>query len=308
MNGAPLSADGQGGRLHGALTVDLEDWRCALNPRPGMNHLNRPAVDEEYLRRATGTLLRELEERDAKATFFILGEVASAVPELVRDIARRGHEIASHSSVHLPPRMIPRDEFASMLRHDVRVLEELSGVAPAGFRAPYFAVRRDEGWILKALADAGIRYDSSIVPTWTPYWGIPSAPKSPYLPTMDDLARPAVQGQILELPVTVWPTWKHLLGLPLGGGFYMRAWPTELLIQLFRRNIASNHPLVLYIHPGNLESKKERIDSPTVRDRISQYALGSRGSSSFRRVLKEFRFGTMRQVFSRELAQHDKDI
>jgi polysaccharide deacetylase family protein (PEP-CTERM system associated) len=294
-------------RLDGALTIDLEDWRCALHPKPGIDYRNRPPIDESYLRQATNKMLGQLEERGVRATFFVLGEVASAVPDLVQKIAQKGHEIASHSPVHLPPRSLPREELALMIRRDVSFLEDLAGKRPVGFRAPYFAVRRDEGWLLKILADCGFRYDSSVVPTWTPYWGIPSAPKIPYYPDFLDLAKASPNGPILELPVTVWPSWKPLMGLPIGGGFYMRAWPTEMLIRVLRRNVAAGYPLVLYIHPGNLESEKEKIASPTMRDRISQYAATSRGATSFRRILREFRFGTMSAVFSEELGRMDRE-
>ena len=294
-------------KLDGALTIDLEDWRCALDPRPGMDHLNRPPVDESYLRQVTDRLLRELEARETKATFFVLGEVATAVPDLIQEIGQKGHEIASHSPVHLPPRLLPREELVSMIRRDVTLLEDLAGKNPVGFRAPYFAMRRDEGWLLRILADCGFLYDSSIVPTWTPYWGIPSAPKSPYRPDLSDLARASPNGPVVEFPVTVWPSWKHLMGLPVGGGFYMRAWPTEILFRLLRRNVAAGHLLVLYIHPGNLESEKEKITSPTVRDRISQYSVAQRGASSFHRLLREFRLGTLAEVFSDELSRMGRE-
>jgi polysaccharide deacetylase family protein (PEP-CTERM system associated) len=285
----------------GALTIDLEDWRCALNPDPNADYRRRPPLNEEYLRESTVAVLRELDAVGARATFFVLGEVARAVPEVVRDLVRKGHEVASHSPVHLPPRMIPRDEMARLMKLDVSFLEDLTGFRPMGFRAPYLAIRRNEGWLLKILSELGFLYDSSIAPTRTPYWGIPTAPKGAYFPDFTDLARPLTSGPLLELPLTVWPTWKHLPGLPIAGGFYMRAWPMPLLTYMLKRNVQSGFPLVIYIHPGNLESAKHRIEKPTMRDRISQYAGSGRGLSSFRNILNEFEFGTMSAVFDRQL-------
>lgn len=287
--------------LDGALTVDLEDWKCALNPRPGASHRERPKVDEEYIRSSTKSLLRELEDTGTKATFFVLGEVARAVPEVVRGIAQRGHEIASHSQVHLPPRMIPRGEFVSLLKQDLVLLENLTGTRPKGFRAPYFALRRDEGWLLKELAALGFWYDSTVAPTWTPYWGMPSAPKAPYFPDFSDLAKSVTEGPILEIPLTVWPSWKMLPGLPVGGGFYMRLWPMPLLRRMFNRNLRAGFPLLLYVHPGNLQSEKERVEQPTARDLISQYALSSRGLPSFRQLLRSFKLGTILCAFESSL-------
>jgi polysaccharide deacetylase family protein (PEP-CTERM system associated) len=290
-------------KFDGALTIDLEDWRCALDPKPNADHRSRPAVDAGYVRDATIQMLFKLEDYGAKATFFVLGEVAKAVPEVVREIARKGHEIASHSPVHLPPKMIPRAEFATLLRRDLNLLHDLSGKKPIGFRAPYFSINRSDGWLLELLAESGLSYDSSVVPTWTPYWGIPSAPKSPYFPDFSDLSKRKGAGNILEIPVTVWPSWERLMGLPVGGGFYMRVWPTSVLMEIMRRNVRSEHRLVIYIHPGNLQQDKERVPSPSVRDRLSQYALAGRGMSTFTRLLEEFRFGSVSEVFSHELSE-----
>jgi len=288
-------------KFDGALTIDLEDWRCALDPKPNADYRNRPAIDVGYVRDATIRILSKLDDYEAKATFFVLGEVAEAVPEVVREIARKGHEIASHSPVHLPPKMIPRTKFATLFWRDLDLLHDLSGKRPIGFRVPYFSISRSDGWLLDLLAGSGLHYDSSIVPTWTPYWGIPSAPKHPYFPDFSDLARKKEAGNIVEIPVTVWPSWEGLMGLPVGGGFYMRAWPTPILMGALRRNVRSGHPLVIYIHPGNLQQRKERVSSPTVRDRLSQYALAGRGMSTFARLLQEFRFGSISDVFSHEL-------
>jgi polysaccharide deacetylase family protein (PEP-CTERM system associated) len=286
----------------GALTIDLEDWRCALNPEPEADYRLRPSLNEEYVRESAGAILRELDAVGAKATFFVLGEVARAVPEVVKDLVRRGHEVASHSPVHLPPRMIPRDEMTRMMKLDVSFLEDLIGLKPTGFRAPYLAVKRNEGWLLKMLSELGFLYDSSIAPTQTPFWGIPAAPKGAYFPDLTDLARPLASGPILELPLTVWPTWKHLPGLPIAGGFYMRAWPMPILNYMLRKNVQSGFPLVVYVHPGNLESEKQRVEKPTIRDRISQYAGSGRGLSSFRYILNQFKFGTMSAVFDQQLS------
>jgi hypothetical protein len=189
-----------------------------------------------------------------------------------------------------------------MLRRDLDLLSSLSGTRPVGFRAPYFSIGRRDGWLLELLAESGLLYDSSIVPTWTPYWGIPSAPKSPYFPDVSDLAKKKVTGSIIEIPVTVWPSWEGIMGLPMGGGFYMRMWPTSILMGAMRRNVRAGHQLVIYMHPGNLEQNKERVSSPSIRDRLSQYAFAGRGASAFENLLKEFRFGSISEAFSHQLS------
>lgn len=289
--------------LEGALTVDLEDWQCALNPRREAGLSNRPQIDVDSLCSNAGILLDYLDRADAKATFFVPGEVARAAPGLVKELSGKRHEIASHSSVHLPVSWIPEQTFRKMLVDDISYLEALTGVRPRGFRAPYFSIRREHGLILKTLAELGFWYDSSVVPTWTPYWGIPSAPKEPYIVDYADVSRPDPRGDLLEIPISVWPTWKSLPGLPVGGGFYMRIWPSRILSAMLRQIVTNEGKLVLYIHPGNLESHKKRVSSPTIRDILSQYVVAERGMSSFRRMIEEFRFGTMDAVFDSEIEQ-----
>jgi polysaccharide deacetylase family protein (PEP-CTERM system associated) len=285
-------------RLDGAITVDFEDWRCALDPDPKADYRNRPEADAEYLKNAARDMLRELDAFDAKGTFFVLGEVAKAVPETLQEISRRGHEIASHSPVHLPPRMIPREEYRQLVARDVELIEQVTGKRPLGFRVPYLSITRSDGWILSLLADLGFQYDSSVAPTWTPYWGIPFAPKSPYFPDFTDLSKQSHQTRIVEVPLTVWPSWKHLPGLPIAGGFYMRVWPKRVLHFMMNNNSDRGQRLNLYIHPGNLQSTKTVIQKPTFRDKLSQYSRLEHGLPSFQSIMREFRFGTISQVFS----------
>jgi len=85
----------------------------------------------------TGALLDLLDAHGAKATFFVVGERAAARPELVREIAARGHGIGNHSSRHpsawfwaLGPRRM-REEIVRCQD----TLRAITGTAPHWFRA-----------------------------------------------------------------------------------------------------------------------------------------------------------------------------
>jgi len=288
-------------KLQGAITIDLEDWRSALNPKSNSDFRNRPPVNESYMKESTKNILGELSKADVRATFFVLGDVISAVPDVIKDISRKGHEIASHSPLHYPPNAIPRKEFERLLDHDSAALEELIGKRPAGFRAPYFAVNREDGWLLEVLSGLGFLYDSSVVPTWTPIYGIASAPKSAYFPNISDIACSSESALIVEIPVTVWPTWTSLPGAPIGGGFFMRFWPEAIYIRLLRRIVRSGHRLMLYAHPGDIEIKNTETMRLSGGDRIVQRFGMEKGLLVFRRLLKEFRLGTVEDAYSEEL-------
>jgi len=85
----------------------------------------------------TPRVLDLLDRHQGKASFFCIGEKAAAYPELVKEIARRGHSVENHSYHH-------RRAFAffglSRLKHEVEAAQEtisrLTGRPPAFFRAP----------------------------------------------------------------------------------------------------------------------------------------------------------------------------
>lgn len=85
----------------------------------------------------TPRVLDLLEQHGARATFFCIGQRAERHPELVREIARRGHQVENHSYAHahsfafgLPSRLRREIEAASQL------IERLTGRRPVYFRAP----------------------------------------------------------------------------------------------------------------------------------------------------------------------------
>ncbi len=49
----------------------------------------------------TPQILDILDEYDAKATFFVVGDMARNYPSVLKEIAKRGHEIGNHTYTHL---------------------------------------------------------------------------------------------------------------------------------------------------------------------------------------------------------------
>ena len=101
----------------------------------------------------TVKLLDILDSYDVKTTFFLVGTWVEKYPDLVQEIARRGHEVESHSTTH--PHM-PRLSDAKMrqeLSTVANMIEQLTGRRPKLFRAPYgdyddatVTVSRQEGY------------------------------------------------------------------------------------------------------------------------------------------------------------------
>lgn len=86
----------------------------------------------------TPAILDMLDERRARATFFVTGQQASIAPGLVREILSRGHEIANHSQTHPSGTFWCLLPFAIAAEIDAcnRVLQTITGRQPRLFRAP----------------------------------------------------------------------------------------------------------------------------------------------------------------------------
>ena len=118
-----------------------------------------------------------LDRHGVKATFFTLGWIAERYPDLVREMARRGHEVASHGYGHQRATDLSRAEFLDDITRAKSILEALSGQAVRGYRAPSFSIGTDNQWAFDCLLEAGYSYSSSVYPIKHDHYGIPDAPR-----------------------------------------------------------------------------------------------------------------------------------
>ena len=161
-----------------------------------------------------------LDEADARGTFFVLSWIAERHPALVREIAARGHEIASHGSDHKRVTQLSPSEFRASVRESKAVLEQIAGQEILGYRAPSFSIVPGREWALDILLEEGYVYDSSLFPIVRQGYGYPGTRPRPHR-----LKQPS--GELLEFP----PATLQRLGvrLPAGGGAYLRLLPYGLL-------------------------------------------------------------------------------
>ena len=85
---------------------------------------------------STPILLDLLTKHDLQATFFVIGEKASAHPELIRSILRHGHSIGNHSLRHDPLLMLRRPKTVQTDIHTARKILQGFGIEPHFFRPP----------------------------------------------------------------------------------------------------------------------------------------------------------------------------
>ena len=214
-----------------------------------------PGLAIEYLARVAPTtrwLLGALADRGIRATFFVLGQVAEAEPGLVAEIAEAGHEVASHGWDHRRIHTLSPPEFRGDVRKSRDALEQAAGTSVLGYRAPTFSVVRATSWALEVLAEEGLLYDSSIYPIRHDRYGIPDAPKGPFLAGSGTRT-------ILELP----PASLRLPGvnLPAGGGGYFRLLPLSLMRAAIGQGARGRPalPSVLYFHPWEFDPDQPRL-------------------------------------------------
>ncbi|MFN4065069.1 MAG: polysaccharide deacetylase family protein, partial [Parazoarcus communis] len=146
-----------------ALTIDVEDYFqvSALAP-----HFPRQSWESVPCRveRNVDLILGMLDAAQAKATFFTLGWVAERFPQLVRRIADGGHELASHGYSHERASAMTPDAFLADISLAKAVLEDISGRAVTGYRAPSFSIGMANLWAHDTIAQAGYAYSSSVYP------------------------------------------------------------------------------------------------------------------------------------------------
>jgi polysaccharide deacetylase family protein (PEP-CTERM system associated) len=214
-----------------------------------------PGLRAEYARRmddCTRWLLDELAALDIRATFFVVGQIARSHPDLVRAMHRAGHEVGSHSWQHLRVHQLTPDEFRADLRRSKEAIEDVTGEAVAGYRAPTFSVTRETAWAIDVLAEMGLRYDSSVYPVRHDRYGVPAAPRAPFR------AR-GRERTLLEIPPATLRVGR--VNVPVGGGGYFRLLPLFLMERAFAQVRRHCVPAVtmLYFHPWEFDPDQPRL-------------------------------------------------
>ncbi len=231
-----------------ALSIDVEDYFQVLNMS---KIIDRSEWDTIQLRCGDSTkrVLEVLDRREAKATFFFLGWIAERLPELVQEVQSAGHEIGSHGYDHRVLHDLGEEAFKAELQQTNNILRDITGNNPTMFRACTWSVTKRTPWALDALVEAGFAIDSSIYPVQHPDYGVRGAPHYPYRIQTDS-------GHILEFPPLTMDAFGYRL--PVGGGGYMRLFPSWLLRKGLRQHEKAGWPGCIYLHPWELDPDQPR--------------------------------------------------
>ena len=273
--------------VRNALTIDVEDYFQVSAFAPYIARDDWPGIDCR-VERNVERILQLLDDRRVQATFFTLGWIAERHPALVRRIAAQGHEVASHGWGHQRATDLSEAEFTEDVRSAKALLEDLSGAAVTGYRAPSFSIGHANLWAFDALAACGYRYSSSIYPIRHDHYGMPDAPRFAH----------RRQGGILEVPVTT----LRVLGrnLPSSGGGYFRLLPYAVSRWMIGRvNAVDREAAVFYFHPWEIDTDQPRVPGIDARTRFRHYVNIGRMERRLRRLLGDFAWGRMDEIFLR---------
>lgn len=256
------------------VTIDIEDW--------AQSTLDSALPITDRARRNVEYVLNVLADTQCRATCFVLGLFAEKYPECVRRIVAEGHEVASHGYGHVHVFKQTPSEFREDIRRSKAQLEDMTGKAVVGYRAPFFSVVRDSLWALSVLAEEGFLYDSSIYPVVNCHYGIPDWPKQPVAVAFPSGAR------LIELPAAT----LSLLGRhwPVAGGGYHRLLPWPCIRWAIARTLSRDEAFVAYCHPYEFDPD-EFANIPfrtSLKTRLHQ-GLGRAGfEAKFRKMVAHF--------------------
>jgi polysaccharide deacetylase family protein (PEP-CTERM system associated) len=275
--------------MRNAFTVDVEDY---FQVEGFAKVIERSSWDGFRTRvgASTTTLLDMLAQRKIRATFFVLGWVARKHPEIVRQIASAGHEVASHGMSHRLIYTQTPEEFRRETHDAKALLEDLCQRPVIGYRAATYSITRRSLWALDVLCEQGFRYDSSIFPMRHDRYGIPDAESRPHV-----LTTPG-GGQLVEFPISVLRYGGAKI--PIAGGGYFRLFPYRFTRWALRRMNSQDQEFVFYVHPWEVDPGQPRVSAASVLSRFRHYVNLRRSAERLGRLLDDFNFDTMHAVLA----------
>jgi len=271
------------------LGIDFEDW---FHPELIQRHIttknNKPTIVN-----GIDKILNWLRKNDTFATFFMVGELLEAKPELLDKIVNEGHEIAFHTMYHT---RLDTLNYREKFVEEIKKFDDITSKKSRGFRAPSFSLNHSSSWVIDVLADNNYQYDSSIVPAKTRLYGIPNAETKPYKITSTMLEANDPNGKILEFPLLT----ARILGhtIPACGGFYLRILPLKIIEHAI--NIVNNKdiPASFYIHSWELVPEfMPRVPLAFIDNFITYHNLG-KTFSRMDKIIKKFKFTSFSRFMS----------
>ena len=247
------------------LSIDWEEWfqtKSITSCAPRINkHVYGSRIHPE-----TDYILQTLREYDAKATFFVVGDLAKKHPGLLKKIDSEGHEIAFHSMNHFD---VDIASFRDDLTEGKKIIADIIGKDVVGFRAPSWSIPSDQKTYFSILAEQGFIYDSS------------------------DIFKKTDQQHIVSIPPSGMQVGSNVI--PYSGGVFFRALPFFVIKYLIIRQNNKDKAALVYFHPWEFDQCTPRVPLPIFKKVIHYYGK-STVKEKFKELLSTFRFNSIKNV------------
>lgn len=267
------------------LTIAVEDYFHAV----AFRKLIASSQWYRFERRVERNTLRTLDLLDefgVKATFFALGWVADEMPEVLRGIAERGHEVASKGYYHRTIQEMTPAEFREDVQRSREAIERATGTRVVGYRIARGHIGSEDLWALDVLAEEGFAYDSSFYPRGFSARGAPWQ--------RFEFTHRHAQAQLEEFPLATWRAPGGAL-VPIAGGAYLRQLPHALISRAIDQWVRKQRsPLVMYFHVWELDPEPPRITAAPGHTRVRQYRNVGKMPAILRHYLQRYPFEPIR--------------
>jgi len=268
-------------KLHIILTFDVEDWFQVENFK---KYISFDSWDSRKLRveKNTHTILNLLDSFPfkPKATFFTLGWIAQRLPNLVKEINNRGHEVANHGNLHhLCTKQSSKQVFKD-LKQGKDILEDITGKKIYGYRAPSFSINNK---ILQIIKETGHIYDSSFnsFSMHGRYGTIDLENKD-----KKGIAN-KISNKFYELPISNITIRQKVL--PLGGGGYFRLIPFSLFKFGMNQVLKKENAFLFYSHPWEFDPDQPRVEQASKCFKFRHYSNLDKTRNKLDALIKNYK-------------------
>ncbi len=215
-----------------------------------------------------------------KATFFILGWLAERLPNLVREIHARGHEVASHGYNHHRCSRQSPEELRRDLNDSKKLLEDILGKPVWGYRAPSFSISDN---ILKIIEECGYLYDSSFN-SFAMHGRYGKVDLS--LNFIKGIAI-EVSKNFFELPISNFKMGRSII--PWGGGGYFRLIPFPIFKLGIKTILKNENAYLLFLHPWEIDPEQPMVDEASTFHRFRHYVNLNKTHPKLSKLLETFK-------------------
>jgi peptidoglycan-N-acetylglucosamine deacetylase len=240
------------------LTFDIEEWFHILDntsTKTEADWAKYPSRIDENMDR----IFSLLAENQLSATFFCLGWVARKYPQIIKNIADKGFEIATHSDLHQLAYEQDYKTFKADLQTSIDAIEDVIGKKVRAYRAPGFSIKNENKWVFETLIECGIEVDCSVFPAKRSHGGFAEfGHAEPCWIETNGL-------KIKEFPINLYKG----LGVPtiFSGGGYFRLLPYFVLDNLTQ----NTDYMMTYFHPRDFDAGQPVIEELSYLRKFKSY-------------------------------------